>query len=205
LHIITKNVKCISIMGRLRDVVVLPSRLDAIDTVTCFTGLEAGAVDDHLKLANALGGMASALTTLTLEYSSAGLWTEIGDSDNRHKFASEPQDRIGYGGASLQRTAGRARTDQFLRRIIVPSDNLLRHFIEADPATLRQGWDRPSRYDIYAKAITTEGGVRTDAEHWPFHLPVNRPAGYSTSPAEDASGYARILQGLSATFLEIIL
>ncbi len=206
-----------ALMTRPRNSAVLPSRAEAISTITQFTELDTATITDHVKLAKALGGMSAALSAVALDYgethrlpdieSNIGLWVELGEGADRHQFTVISQDRYGgLGGASIERCAADGDTGKYYRHVNVPSEEILRQFLAADPATLRQGYrsGRPSEEDIYAVAVTTDRGVQTSQEHWPFHMPVSRPDAYPTTPAEDATSYAQILQELSKTLLEVV-
>lgn len=203
-------------MSTRKDDIVLPGRVEAIDTITRFTELDPSTITDHTRLAHALGSMSAALSTVAHDYgkmhpypgieANVGLQTEVGNEANRHRFTVTGQDQFGLSGAHISRSAINGGTDKYHRHVRVPTETILRQFQEADPATLRQGYvsGRPSSEDIYALAVTTDQGVRIRQEYWPFHMPVSRPDDYPTTPAEDALRYTQLLQGLSTALLEVV-
>lgn len=203
-------------MGIRRGEIVLPDRAEAIGTITRFTELDSGAVTDYVRLAEVLGSMSAALSAIALEYgenhrlypnwSNIGLWTKVGEGLDRHKFTTTSQDEEERDGASIWRSPLDGDTNRYYRHVEVPTARILRQFLDADPSTLRQGYTsgRPHWEDIYALAIETDRGERTYQNHWPFHMPISRPAEYPTTPAEDATSYTQILQTLSTTLLEVI-
>jgi hypothetical protein len=194
--------------------IVLPERAEAIDRIHTFNALDSNEIGDYRELAKGLSGLGLAYSTLALEYGAEhplpgidvniGMWTHIGVGADEHKFTTTPQDIYEFGlqGASLWRAAVEGGTDTYYDHVNVPTDNILRIFLETDPHKLHQGWDQPSQTDIYASRIRTTHNVREWVDYWPFHYPLERQK-QGPSAEESVKGYAQILQGLSATLLEI--
>jgi hypothetical protein len=192
----------------------LPSNAEAIRIISRFTEIDPYAVDNYIMLARVLGGMSAALSVVSLDYGEShpiggdniGLWTEIGSGVDRHNFVVSSQDANGIGCASIRRIAIEGGFNNYVREISIPTDIALRQFTIMDPDSIYQNYltDRPAREDVYALAATTDHGLQTIEEYWPFYLPVSRPEESPTTAAEDVVGYTRILQNLALTLIEIV-
>jgi hypothetical protein len=132
-----------------------------------------------------------------------GLWTEIGEGEERHKLTATPQDVLGLTGAHVWRSSVEGGTAEYYDSVTVPTEEVLQKFLITDPAELHNGWDQPHWTDIHATIVRNDADTPVNADYWPFHKPLVTPESGPTLE-DNSTNYARILQGLSKTVLGIV-
>lgn len=198
-------------MPNLFSPITLPARAEAIERIQQFSEVDPQQMREPSVLIENLGGVALAFSALadgygtTLEGFNIGMWTHVGEGDNRHKFTVTRQDPDGSNGAHIWRSAIRGGTDKYYDSVVVPTDKTLQHFTNTQLTEQRQGLVPPCYTDVHASHIRTpDKGERVYEEYLPFYNPSSRVAECGRAAADDAVKYTETLLRLSATMLELL-